>query len=110
MKKRHFYSHIIETSSVSLALGDMDLTPAERKELINLVEINLHTTIVNLVLSQLSEEDKKQFLIHLHNDHHERIWNLLKEKVNNIEEKIEKAAQDLKKQFHKDIEEAKRKS
>lgn len=109
MKKRHFYSHIVETSSISLSLGEMDLTPKERKELIHLAEITMHKTIMDLVLSHLSEEDKRQFLLHVANNHHERVWNLLKEKIDNIEEKIEKAAHDMKKQLHKDVEEAKRK-
>lgn len=107
MKKKHFYTHLVETSSISLALGDIDLTPEERKELITLVEVNMHKTIMDLVLSQLSEEDKKQFLLHVAHDHHERIWNLLKEKTDNIEEKIQKAAVDLQQQLHKDIVEAK---
>jgi hypothetical protein len=52
MKKKYFYSHIIETSSISLALGEMDLTPQERKHLITLVEANIHQTIVDLILSE----------------------------------------------------------
>lgn len=107
MKKKHFYTHLVETSSISLALGDIDLMPEERKELITLVEVNMHKTIMNLVLSELSEEDKKQFLLHVAHDYHERVWNLLKEKTDNIEEKIQKAAIDLQKQLHKDIEEVK---
>lgn len=109
MKKKHFYSHIVETASISLALGDMELTQQERKELLDLVEINMHKTIMDLVLSHLSQDDKKQFLLHVAHDHHERVWNLLKVKTDNIEEKIKKAADDLQKQLHKDIEEAKKK-
>lgn len=109
MKTKHFYSHIVETSSISLSLGDMDLTPSERKELIELVNLNMHKSIMDLVLSHLSGEDKKQFLLHVSNDHHERIWDLLRKKIQNIEEKIEKVAVELKKEFHKDIEEAKKK-
>jgi hypothetical protein len=63
MQKKQFYSHIVETSSISLTLADMELTSDERKELIGLVELNLHKTILDLVLSELSEEDKKQFLL-----------------------------------------------
>ncbi|MBP9719028.1 MAG: hypothetical protein KBD46_01030 [Candidatus Levybacteria bacterium] len=109
MSKKHFYSHIVETSSISLSLGDMELTPTERKELIELVEMNIHKTILDLVLSHLSEEDKKQFLLHLHEDHHESIWNILNKRIDNIEEKIQEVATELKKQFAKDIAEAKKK-
>lgn len=109
MQKKQFYSHIVETSSISLTLADMELTSDERKELIGLVELNLHKTILDLVLSELSEEDKKQFLLHMHHDHHEKIWHLLKTKVDHIEEKIQNAAKVLEKQLHEDIKEAKKK-
>jgi hypothetical protein len=107
MKKKYFYSHIIETSSISLALGEMDLTPQERKHLITLVEANIHQTIVDLILSNLSEDDKKKFLDHMTHDHHEKTWNLLKAKIDSIEGKIQKASEDVKEQLHKDIKEAK---
>lgn len=107
MKKKHFYSHIVETSSISLSLGDMDLTQNERKELLGLVEANMHKAIMDLVLSNLSEDDKKEFLLHVSLDHHESIWNLLKAKIGGIEEKIKKAAEDLQKQLHEDIEDSK---
>ncbi len=109
MQKKHFYSDIVETSSLSLALGNLDLTLDERKELIGLVEINLHKIIMDLVLSELSEDDKKQFLLHIASDHHEKTWHLLKTKIDHIEEKIQKAAKDLEKQLHEDIKEAKKK-
>ncbi len=106
---KHFYSHIVETSSLSLALGDLELTQQERVHLISLVEKNLHHTIIDAVLSELSEEDKKEFLLHLASNKHDKIWELLNKKVENIEEKILKAADDVKKELHKDIEEVKTK-
>ncbi len=100
---KHFYSHIVETSSLSLELGDMDLSKEERLHLLYLVEANLHHTIVDAVLSELSDEDKKRFLQHMHNDDHDSIWKLLNEKTKGIEEKIKKAGEDLKKELHRDI-------
>ena len=103
MKKKYFYSHIIDTSSLSLELGEMDLTSDERMHLISLVESNIHHAILDLVLSELSEEDKKIFLMHVAEESHDKIWKFLKEKTIDIEEKIKKAAEDLKKELHKDI-------
>lgn len=108
--KKHFYSHIVETSSLSLALGDMDLSQEERLHLVSLVESNLHHTILDAVLSELSEEDKKIFLHHVAHNEHDRVWELLNKKVENIEEKIKNAAESLKKELHKDIEDARSKS
>ena len=104
--KKHFYSHIIDTSILSLELGDMDLNQAQRLELIALIDSNLHQVVLDAVLSELSEEDKKTFLKYLHANDHEKIWQHLRSKVENIEEKIKKTAEDLKKELHKDIKEA----
>lgn len=104
--KTHFYSHIIETSSISLALADMDLMKEERKHLIDLAQENLHHAILEAVLSELSEEDKQEFLKLLVNEDHEKIWKLLSGRVENIEDKIKQTAKDLKTELHKDIEES----
>lgn len=103
--KKHFYSHIIDTSILSLELGEMNLTASERIHLISLIESNIHHTVLDLVLSELTESDKKIFLTHIAEENHDKIWKLLKEKTKNIEEKIKKAAEDLKKELHKDIKE-----
>lgn len=105
MKKKHFYTHIIDTSTLSLELGEMDLTSEERMHLISLIDSNIHQSILDLVLSELSEDDKKIFLMHVASSDHDKVWKLLKEKTENIEDKIKKAADDLKKELHKDIRE-----
>lgn len=107
---KHFYSHLIETSSLTLEIGNMDLSKEERVHLISLVESNLHHVVLDAVLSELNEEDKKAFLIHLAMDKHDEIWQLLNTKTKNIEEKIKKVANDLKKELHEDIEEIRQKT
>lgn len=104
--KVHFYSHIVETSSISLALADIDLTQEERKHLIDLAQDNLHHAILDVVLSELSEKDKQEFLKLLARDEQDKIWKLLTKSVDNIEDKIRKTAEDLKKELHRDIEES----
>ncbi len=106
---KHFYSHIIETSSISLELGNMDLSKDERIHLISLMEATMHNVILDVILSELSEEDKKIFLTHLSTNNHDKIWEHLKKKINNIEEKIRKAAEELKDELYKDIERVKSK-
>lgn len=109
MKKR-FYSHIIETSSISLALAEMDMSNQERKHLIDLVEENLHHAILDAVLSELSEKDKKEFVELYAEGDDEKIWKLLSSRVENIEDKIKMTATELKKELHKDIEESHKKN
>lgn len=106
--KKHFYSHVVDTSSLSLALGEMNLSQDERKHLIELAQDNLHHAILDVVLSQLSGEDKQKFLLLLSQDDQEKIWSLITDRIDHVEEKIKKTADDLKKELHKDIEESKR--
>ena len=107
--KRHFYHSVVETSSLSLALAEMDLTQEERKHLIDLVEENLHHAILDAVLSELSDKDKQEFIELFAEGDDEKIWKLLKDRVDNIEDKIKKTADELKKELHKDIEESRKK-
>lgn len=109
MKKR-FYSKVVETSSISLALADMDMSNQERKHLIDLVEENLHHSILDAILSELSEKDKQEFVELYAEGDDEKIWKLLNSRVENIEDKIKNTAEDLKKELHKDIEESHKKS
>lgn len=104
--KQHFYSHIVETSSISVALGEMDLTPDERKHLLDLVEHNLHHAILDSVLSELSDKDKEEFLRLMAEDDNDKIWELLSKRVDHIEDKIKQTADDLKTEIHKDIKES----
>ena len=106
--KKYFYTHIIDTSTLSLELGNMDLTPQERMHLISLVDSNIHHEILDLILSELNPADKKTFLAHLASEDHDKVWKFLNEKVDHIEDKIKKTAEDLKKELHKDIKEVKK--
>lgn len=100
-----FYSHLIEVESIVLELDKLDLSDEEKIHLASLVDSSLHHTILDAILSELSEEDKKTFLQHVHEDNHDKIWKFLNERVDNIEDKIKKAAEDLKDQLHKDLQE-----
>lgn len=106
--KKYFYTHIVDTTSLSLELGDMDLTPKERLHLISLIDSNIHHEILDLILSELNPVDKKTFLTHLASENHDKVWKFLNTKVHNIEEKIKKTAEDLKKELHRDIKEVRR--
>lgn len=108
MRKKYFYTHIIDTSTLSLELGNMDLNPKERLHLISLIDSNIHHAVLDLVLSELAPSDKKTFLHHLASEDHDKVWKFLNEKVENIEEKIKKTAEDLKKELHRDIKEVRR--
>lgn len=107
--KKHFYSHLIEVDSIHIALDELELSAEERDELATIMESNIHHVVLDTILSELSSYDKKLFLHHLASDKHDEVWNLVHKKVENIEEKIKKAVDDLKKHLHEDIHEAKKK-
>ncbi|MCL5438750.1 MAG: hypothetical protein M1268_02040 [Patescibacteria group bacterium] len=107
-KKKHFYSDLVEIESLIIELNDLDLEEGEKKHLVELAESNLHHAIIGCVLSELNEDEKKVFLAHLGSDDHDRIWKLLSERVENIQEKIKKTAEALKDELKKDIKEIKK--
>lgn len=109
MRKKYFYTRIVDTSTLSLELGGMDLTPKERLHLISLIDSSIHHEILDLILSELNASDKKTFLMHLASEKHDKVWRFLNEKIKDVEGKIKKTAEDLKKELHKDIKEVKSK-
>ena len=104
-KNKHFYSSIVDITSLTLELGNIDLTKEERLHLLSLAESNIHHAIIDAVLSELSEKDKQRFVEHLNSENHDEIWKFLNSRVENVEEKIKKAAEDIKRELHKDIKE-----
>lgn len=103
-----FYSHIIEIDSLYIELDLLDMTPAERKELKEILDSSIHHTVIDTILSELSGEHKKIFLSHVTLERHTEIWELLNTHVKHPEKKISKAVEKLKKQMRKDIKSTKK--
>lgn len=101
--KVHFYSRLIKTDSLVEALNELELTDEQRSHLLGIVESSLHHAILDAILSELSEEDKKVFLDYVTQNNDEKIWNFLNGKIEGIEEKILQTAESLKKELHEDI-------
>lgn len=104
---KFFYSHLIEVESLIVELDKLKLTREQKIHLSGLIDSSLYHTVLDAVLSKLSPTDKKVFLNYLREDDHSKIWEYLNEKVDNIEDKIKKAAHDLMTQLHQDLKEAK---
>lgn len=105
---KHFYEHLIEIESITFELDKLDLDEQQKIHLASLVDSSLHHAILDAILSELSDQDKRVFLKHLSENDHLKIWKFLNAKVENIEDKIKSAAKDLKEELHKDIKESKR--
>lgn len=108
MTKKQFYSHLIKTDSLVVRLERMKLSEDERAHLLGLMESNIHHVVLDAILSELSEQDKKLFLKELANEDDNATWSFLKKKIDNIEDKIEKTAEELQKELHSDIDEIER--
>lgn len=104
---KHFYHHIIEIDTIYTILDVMDLEENERNELIILIDSTLHHTIIDTVLSELSEKDKKVFLKNLEENNHDTIWHHLKNSTEDIEHKINRSVNVLLEELHNDVQEAK---
>ena len=108
MKGKHFYSHLIEIHEIYFSISELELSDDERGHLLSLAEANIHATVIKTVLPELSETDKKIFLKNLVADNHEETWEHLLVKVQDIESKLNKSLQELKKELLKDIDEARK--
>lgn len=108
--KKHFYSHIISMESLLIALEEMDFSDEQKAHLLSLIDSTIHHTVLDAILSELSKEDKKIFLMYLANDDHRNVWKHLNSKIDNIEEKIKKVVEDLKRELHKDIVDSKKRN
>lgn len=106
--RKHFYSHIVEVDTLYVALDGLDVSEKEKNHLKHLIDSNLYHTILDAILSELSEEDKHIFLNHLATEKHENTMDFLQKRIDNIEDKIKKAADDLIKELHEDIKETKK--
>lgn len=104
---KQFYSSIIQVETLYVALDDLAITEKEKEHLKSIIDTNLYHTILNAVLSELPESDKKMFLDKLAEDNHEKTMEFLKKRILNIEDKIKKTANDLVKELHEDIKETK---
>lgn len=100
---KHFFSHLVEVDTLHLELDNHDLSDEQKEEIKRLMDESIYHTVLEAILSELSEEDKKVFLTHLMDDDHGKIWEFVNGKVENIEDKIVKAAEDIKKELHSDI-------
>ena len=107
MKSKYFYSSLVETTQISLELGEIELSPDERVHLISLIDANIHSVVVNTVLTNLSKEEKRVFLKNLLSQNHEQTWKHLKDNVSEIEGKIKSSIEDLKKELIEDIKNSK---
>jgi ribosomal protein S13 len=103
----HFYSKIIEIETVTKGLSSLDLTDQQKIHLAQLVDSTINHSILELILGELSESDRQIFIEKLESSKHQEILEFLDTKIDNLENKIKKVADELKTEIHSDIKAAK---
>lgn len=86
-----------------MRLDLFEFSSEERDRLMEVAERTLHHSILDLVLSELNEKDRKLFLSHHASENHDEIWSLLTGNIKNIENKIKVAAESVSKKLHNDL-------
>lgn len=104
---KYFYSDIVEIEEILVKLDELNLTDEQKIHLSALVDSTLHHTILDLILSKLSDTDKKAFLHRLQEDPENRqLMEFLTDKIDGIEDEITRAVKKLKEELHEDLKEA----
>ena len=109
MKKlqKHFYSNLVDMDTLESDLDFLTLSKGEKDELLELAHVHVHQTVMDAILSELNDADKKRFLELMAEGRDEKIWEHLNDKVERIEDRITIAAQSIKKEMREDIKKVK---
>lgn len=107
--KKHFFSHLIAIENLETEIDTFDIEDNEKIALKNLVHESIYHSVLDAILSEMDDEDKKVFLSHLVSEDHDKVWSFVNKKVLFIEDKIKKAAEDIKEEIHKDVKDTKKK-
>lgn len=105
---KNIFTKYISIESILVEIDSLNLSVDQRHHLVNLIDSSLHHAIMDAILSNLTSLDKKIFLHHLQYDKDEEVMDFLNKRIDNIEEKIKVASDELVGQLHKDVREAKR--
>ena len=102
--KKNFYSHILTIEPVHNKLSELDLQDHEREELINILHSHIHITVIDIVLSELDEGKKKEFL-HLVGvkQGDDDAWNFVLAHIEEGEDKIKRAIDQIISDFVNDL-------
>lgn len=106
---KYFYSHLINIESTLEELDKLSLSMQQKNHLCNLVDSLVHHTVCDLILSQLSSQDKVMFLQKLQQStEKEELMKFLNLKITDIEKQIDQAVEEVKRELYTDIEHSKK--
>ena len=103
MIKKNFYTHLVPIDKLIIKLDKLNLSSDEKIHLVTIVNSSVHAVVIDIILCEINDEDKKVFLKFSQDDEHELIWEFLHKRIENIEEKISSFAEKILKDFEEDI-------
>lgn len=102
---KFFYQKLVTITDIKNLLENQDLALEEKEELLILTKDTLHHRIIETVLTHLPEEHHQDFLTAFTEKPHDKgILGFLKEKVEDIEEKIIEIVEKVKQEILADLE------
>jgi len=102
---KFFYKRLVKIDEFDTIFEKHELALKEKEELVLMVKDTIHHRVVETVLTHLPEENHKEFLkTFTKKPHDEGILDVLKEKIEDIEEKIKKAVENVKTEILADLE------
>lgn len=91
MSMKYLFEEIIQIKTVHLKLNEMDLADQEKEELLEIMKSTVHHKVIDLILSELTDEEKEIFLEGVSTgqmDKNKQYLSVLKDRINNLEAKI----------------------
>lgn len=99
-----FYDQLVILSDLEIKIGSLGLEPEEKEALGQLVEETVHFRVLTIILDSLPQESHEEFLDSFHQaPHEENLLEYLKEKIEDIEEKIKGEIGELEKSLLEEL-------
>lgn len=105
-----FYDHLIKIEEVTIELDNYELTIEEKEEFISLIDETLHNHTLEVILTSIPKNLHEDFLSMFHQAPHKlELLYFLKKEAPDIEEKIKKNSEIIKKEILSQIKRSKKK-
>lgn len=104
--KNKFYSHILTIEPIHEKLSSLDILDDQRSQLLDILHSHIHVTVIDIILSELDEGKKKEFL-HLVavKEDNAGAWNFVLANIEKGEDKVKTAIDKIVADFVADLEE-----
>jgi len=103
--KNKFYSHLLDIEPVYEKLTLLELGESEKEELLHLFHSNIHYAVIDLVLSELDEDKKREFLhtLVIKGDS-DKAWGFVETNITDAKSKLLNSINSIIEEFLNDLE------